>query len=142
MRSGAFLVAIALLLPSTTMADTLVATRVLKARTIIAAEDLTLARDETPGSLDDPADVIGMETRIAIYAGQPIRPQDVGPPAIVDRNQRIPIAYRKGGLLILAEGRALARGAVGDTIRVMNNDSKATVEATIASDGIAYVHSE
>lgn len=123
-------------------AETLVAARVLRAQTILAAEDLKLEPSTVSGALSSSHEAIGMETRIAIYAGQPIKPEDLGPPAIVDRNQKISIAFRKGGLTILAEGRALSRGGVGDSIRVMNSSSKTTVYATLAEDGIAYVQAQ
>ena len=114
----------------------------LRAQTILSPEDLKIDSTAIAGALENPNEAIGLETRVAIYAGQPIRPQDLGPPAIVDRNQRVTIVFRKGSLTILAEGRALARGGVGDTIRVMNSASKATVIATLAADGTAYVQTQ
>ncbi|WP_420350739.1 flagellar basal body P-ring formation chaperone FlgA [Paenirhodobacter sp.] len=131
-----------LLLPGSVSAETVVAARVLRAQTIIAAEDLKLEPSTVSGALDNPQDAIGFETRVAIYAGQPIRPDNIGPPAIVDRNQKVTLIFRKGGLSIFAEGRALSRGGIGDTIRVMNSASKTTVLATLAPDGAAYVQSQ
>ncbi|HEY0213102.1 MAG TPA: flagellar basal body P-ring formation chaperone FlgA [Paenirhodobacter sp.] len=133
---------LALAVPATGWAQTVVAARVIKARTIIASEDLKLVPEAISGGVSDPAFIVGNETRVAVYAGQPIRSEDVGPPTVIDRNARVTIAYQKGGLTILAEGRALGRGGIGDTIRVMNTGSKLTVTATIAEDGIAYVHAE
>ena len=43
------------------------------------------------------------------------------------------------GLRILTEGRALARGGVGDVIRVMNLSSRTTVSGRIAADGSVHV---
>ena len=120
-------------------AETLVAARTLPAQTIIGPEDL-LARDiEVPGSVADPALLIGMETRVALYAGRPIRPGDVGFPAVVDRNQIITMVYDARGILITTEGRALDRAGPGDVIRVMNLSSRNTVTARIGADGMAYV---
>lgn len=142
MRSLSMGIFLTLLAPLPAFSETLVATRVLRAQTILVAEDLKVDPSTVAGSLGRPSEAVGLETRVTIYAGQPIRPDDVGPPAIVDRNQKITLVFRKGGLSILAEGRALNRGGVGDTIRVMNSASKATVLATLAADGSAYVQSQ
>jgi flagella basal body P-ring formation protein FlgA len=58
---------------------------------------------------------------------------------VVERNQIVPISFLSGGLAIKAEGRALARGGVGDVIRVMNLQSRTTVSGQIAPDGQVLV---
>ena len=120
-------------------AETLVATRTIRAQAIIEPQDLTFDVVATPGALDDPSDVVGMETRVVLYAGRPIRPGDIGPPAIVERNQIVALVFRQGPLTIAAEGRALGRGGVGDTIRVMNLASRSTVSGLIGDDGFVSV---
>lgn len=121
------------------MADTVVATRTIPAQAIIMAEDVILNGSNVPGSVSDPDDIIGMEARVALFAGRPIRPQDVGFPAIVERNQIIALFYQRGGLVISTEGRALGRAGPGDVIRVMNISSRSTVTARIGADGAGYV---
>jgi hypothetical protein len=44
-----------------------------------------------------------------------------------------------GSLAILAEGRSLARGGEGETIRAMNLTSRATVTGRIGPDGAILV---
>lgn len=128
-----------LLLAGPAPAETLVAARTVRAQTVLAAEDLALIRETVPGMLVDPLQALGQEARITLYAGRPIRPGDIGPPAIVDRNQIVPLAYHAGGLSILTEGRALMRGGVGDTIRVMNLASRSTISGRILADGTVTV---
>ena len=128
-----------LLIPLPALADSLVATRTIRAQTALTAEDVTAVAMEIPGALSDPATVIGQEARKVIYAGKPILAQDLGPSAIVERNQIIPLAYSAGGLSILTEGRALARGGVGDVIDVMNLASRSKVTGQIGPDGIVRV---
>lgn len=132
-------VAILLCLAGPAAAEVVVAARTIPARTIIGPEDLTLRAIEVPGAVSDPADLVGMEARVALYANRPIRPGDVGFPATVERNQLIALVFRQGGLLITAEGRALDRGGPGDAIRVMNLGSRNTVTAVIGADGAAHV---
>lgn len=64
-----------------------------------------------------------------------MRPSDLGTPTLVERNQIVNLVYMSGTLTILADGRALTRGAEGDVIRVMNLASKTTVSGRIAPDG-------
>ncbi|HRK42413.1 MAG TPA: flagellar basal body P-ring formation chaperone FlgA [Gemmobacter sp.] len=120
-------------------AETLVPSRTIRAQDIIAAEDLVVIARTTPGALSDPLEAIGQEARTTLYANRPIRPGDIGAPALIDRNQIVPLNYVTGGLRILTEGRALARGGVGDVIRVMNLSSRTTVSGRIAADGSVHV---
>lgn len=120
-------------------ADTVVAARTIQAQTIISAQDLVLQPGDVPGAESDPALFIGMEARVALYAGRPINVADVGFPAIVDRNELVPLIYDHNGLTIRTEGRALGRAGVGEVIRVMNMSSRNTVSARVGEDGAAYV---
>lgn len=137
MRLVLTLLCAALAAPAT--AETLVAVRTLRAQTILTPDDLTVVAGVVPGTASDPTEVIGLETRIAIYQGRPIRPADLGPPAIVDRNQSVVLSYVAGPLTITAEGRALGRGGVGDRIKVMNVASRTTVTGIVAADGSVRV---
>jgi flagella basal body P-ring formation protein FlgA len=128
-----------LLIPLPALADSLVATRTIRAQTALTAEDVTSVAMDIPGALTDPAAAIGQETREVIYAGKPILAGDLGPSAIVERNQIIPLAYTAGSLSILTEGRALARGGVGDVIDVMNLASRSKVTGQIGPDGVVRV---
>lgn len=120
-------------------AESVVATRMIRAKTLIGPEDVTLVSAELPGALSDPASVLGQEARVSIYAGKPLRPEDVGPPTLVERNQLVTLVYVSGGLAIAAEGRALGRGSIGDELSVMNLQSRNTVKGRVGPDGAVYV---
>jgi flagellar basal body P-ring formation protein FlgA len=128
-----------LCLPAAAMADSLVATRVIRPQEILVAEAVTLVAAAIPGALSTTAGAIGQEARVAIYPGRPIRPEDLGPAASVDRNQIVSLIYRRGGLAIVTEGRALERGGPGDRIEVMNLSSKTKVTGRIGPDGTVDV---
>jgi flagella basal body P-ring formation protein FlgA len=121
------------------LADSVVATRTIRAHAVIGPEDLTLVEAILPGALGDPAAAIGLEARVAIYAGRPVGPDDVTAPALVERNQLVPLIYLSGGLQISTEGRALARGSEGEQVRVMNLGSRSTVSGRVGPDGAIYV---
>ena len=106
---------------------------------MIVPEDLTLVAADLGGALQDPDAAYGLETKVAIYAGRPVRPEDLGPPTLVQRNQTVTLVYASGALAISTEGRALARGSEGDTVRVINLASRTTVSGRIGPDGAVYV---
>ncbi|MCB2094389.1 MAG: flagellar basal body P-ring formation protein FlgA [Rhodobacteraceae bacterium] len=120
-------------------AQSVVATRTLRANTVLAAEDVTLASASIPGVASNETAVIGQEARVAIYQGRPIRAIDLGPPALVGRNQSVVLRYQSGALVITAEGRSLGRAGAGERIKVMNLTSHATVVGTVAPDGSVSV---
>lgn len=128
-----------LLLASQADADAIIAARTLRAQELISLEDLVLAKVTISGGTTDFDLLVGRETRHAIYAGRPVRLEDVRAPALVERNQIVPLIYNSGGVLITTDGRALERAAEGERIRVMNLASRSTVVATILSDGSAQV---
>lgn len=116
------------------LADTIVATRMIRPQEIIAPADLLVQEGEGQSdvTLDD---LIGQEARVALYPGRPVRKGDVGPPTVVERNQVVPLIYLRGGLEIMTEGRSLDRAGIGDHVRVMNLASRATVSGRVTANG-------
>ena len=132
------LIAALLLAPALARADTLVASRTIRSQTLLQPGDLGLASGTVPGALTSADQAVGMEARVVLYAGRPIRPEDIGPAALIDRNQIVTILFRHGKLTIMAEGRSLGRGTAGDRIKVMNLASHSTISATIGPDGTVW----
>lgn len=119
--------------------ETVIAAGTIRGATLIGPSDVALIEGATPGALSDMADAIGMEARINLYPGRPIRSGDLQEPAIVERNEIVSIRYEYGGLLILTEGRAMDRAAAGEALRVTNLSSRQTVTATATSPGLVTV---
>lgn len=120
-------------------ADTLVAARPIRSQAIITQADLAWIDEDVPGALSDLDDALGLEAKVNLYVGRPIRSGDLGPPAIIERNQIITLNYHSAGLSIVTEGRALGRAGPGDRIRVMNIASRATLMGTVLVDGSVNV---
>jgi flagella basal body P-ring formation protein FlgA len=118
---------------------TLVAARPIRAGELIRAGDVLLQANATPGALSDPAQALGMEAVNTIYRGRAVMPYDIGPPAMVERNQIVTMTYERGFLSISAEGRALDRAGAGQKLRVMNLDSRTTVTAIVTGPGLVEV---
>lgn len=128
----------ALALPAT--AETVIAARTLRAQSVLTPADLRLSDAETPGAYTSVDEVVGLEARVALYAGRPILSGEVGPPALIDRNQIVTLLYQQSGLEIVAEGRALGRAGLGDRLRVMNLASRHTVTGRVRADGTVVVN--
>jgi flagellar basal body P-ring formation protein FlgA len=134
----AFLLAL-LIWPDFTQAQTVVATRVLRAQTVIAGDDVTLDEAPTPGALAALEQAVGREARVTLYPGRPIRPDQLGTPAVVERNQIVRMIYTEGPLNIMAEGRALDRAGPGELVRVMNLSSRQVVTGLVRGSGMIEV---
>ncbi len=128
-----------LLIPAAGTAETLIASRTIRSQTILTAADVTFQNTDVPGAFHSPEDVIGMETRTAIYAGRPIRPEHIGPPATIERNEIVSLIFTRNGLTITTEARALGRAGPGDRLRVLNIFSRTAVIGTVGGDGSVYV---
>lgn len=128
-------VVMALLFPVAAQGESVIAARNIRPETVLTAADITVVSETIPGAADHPDLALGMEARVAIYAGRPVRVEDLGAPALVERNQIVALHFSVGALSITAEGRVLDRGGFGDVVRVMNLSSKTTVTGVVQADG-------
>ena len=129
----------AMALPLAAWADTVIAVRTIRSRTILTAADLALQKNDLTGAFSSIAQVVGLETRVVLYQGRPISASDVGPAAIIERNQIVLLLYVRGTVSISAEARSLGRAGVGDRLRVMNLASRKTVIGVVDAGGNVVV---
>lgn len=116
-------------------ADIVVPTRTIRAQQVIGPGDVKLHSGEASGAFSMTSEVIGLEARVALYPGRPVRLGDVGAPAVVARNQLVALVYDRSGLIIRTEGRALDRAGAGELVKVMNLASRATLIGRVQADG-------
>ncbi len=121
-------------------AESLVSTRLIRATNVIGPGDVALHAAHVPGAADRPEQVVGLEARVAIYPGRPVRLSDLGPAAVIERNEIVRMVYKQGSLTILSEGRALARAGIGDQVPVMNLASRQSVQGVVNSAGLVDVN--
>ncbi|MGV6819229.1 MAG: flagellar basal body P-ring formation chaperone FlgA [Parvularcula sp.] len=91
------------------------------------------------GEPQDVQALVGRETIRTIYPGKPILRTQTKEADLIERNDLVRIIAKRGALRIETQGRALGAGTIGTEIRVMNLESKRTIVATIAGDGIVEV---
>lgn len=127
------------LFAATASAQTLVARHTLRSGTVLQPEHLAMQSGNVPGALRTIEAAIGLETRVVLYAGRPIARNQLGEPALIDRNETVTLVFRSGGLAIVTEGRALGRAGLGDRISVMNLSSRSIVEGHVTARGTVSV---
>lgn len=81
------------------------------------------------------ADLVGMIPRRTLKAGEPVRSADLAKPILVEKNQLISVTYSSKGLSLAMRGRAQQNGALGETIRIQNPQSKRFVEGVVTGQG-------
>jgi flagella basal body P-ring formation protein FlgA len=95
------------------------------------------------GMVVDVADLVGQAARRTLHPGRPVRAADLMPPIVVAKNKLVRMVYEVGALRLTARGRALTDGGAGALIKVLNVDSKRTVDAIIIdNDTVAVIRGE
>lgn len=111
-----------------------VATRSIARGEILRSSDIVIERRPRSEAGYDPAPherVAGMQTRKSVRAGQLLRMADLAKPDLVQRDQNVTLIYETGGLYLTMRGKALEAGSEGDTVSVMNLQSKRAVQGTV-----------
>jgi flagella basal body P-ring formation protein FlgA len=83
--------------------------------------------------------VIGQAARRALRPGQTLRPADLMKPDLVGRNETVTIVFEMPGITLTARGKAVDAGAQGDTVSVLNPQSKRVLQATVRGPGLVVV---
>nr|QDP20948.1 flagellar basal body P-ring formation protein FlgA [Bradyrhizobium cosmicum] len=105
---------------------------------ILKSSDLALERRpkaEVAGEAASRDRVIGMQLRRPMRAGTPIRVADIVKPDFVSRDQSVTVIYQVPGIYLTTRGKALESGAEGDTVSVLNLQTKRTLTGTVTARG-------
>jgi flagella basal body P-ring formation protein FlgA len=107
--------------------------------TVLRADDVRVARvraavlpNEVARSLDQ---IVGMELRRPVAAGQPLRLVDLVRPPLVQRGATVQIELSASGLSVTGQAVALDAGAEGEKVRVQNMTSHAFMFAQVIGPG-------
>jgi flagella basal body P-ring formation protein FlgA len=101
---------------------------------VLKAADLTILRrpkDES-GALSDVDAIVGLAARHPLRPGQPLTAADVMKPEVIARNDSVTIVFQAPGQTLTLRGQAQDAGALGDTISVVNVESKRVVQAVVS----------
>jgi len=78
---------------------------------------------------------VGMQLRRPMRAGTPIRVADIVKPEFVSRDQSVTVIYQVPGIYLTTRGKAIDSGAEGDTVSVLNLQTKRTLTGTVTARG-------
>lgn len=83
----------------------------------------------------DAGDLVGKSPKRGLRTGRPVRASEVRRPLLVNKNSLVNIVLQAPFMLLTSQGRALEQGSAGDTIRVVNTQSKKVIEAEVIGAG-------
>jgi flagella basal body P-ring formation protein FlgA len=104
---------------------------------VLKESDLTVVRrpKSDGAAIATVADAVGLAARHELRPGQPLHTADLMKPDIVQRNDTVAIIYEAPGIVLTLRGQAQGAGALGDSIGVLNADSKRVVQGVITAPG-------
>ncbi|MBR0957414.1 flagellar basal body P-ring formation chaperone FlgA [Bradyrhizobium japonicum] len=115
-----------------------VLTRDIDRAELLKSSDVSLERRPKAEVAGEPASrdrTLGMQLRRAMRAGTPIRIADIVKPDFVLRDQAVTIIYQVPGLYLTTRGKAIENGAEGDSVSVLNLQSKRTLTGIVTGRG-------
>lgn len=119
-------------------------TRPLARGEVVRASDIVVERrpkSEAGEIIGETVRPEGLATRRALRAGQILRVADLMRPELVQRNENVTLIFEAPGIVLTSRAKALEAGAEGDTISVVNAQSKRTIQGTVTGPNIVTVMS-
>lgn len=86
------------------------------------------------------ADVLGKQTLRALPAGQPISALHLRTPPTISRGALVPFIFARGAVQLRGEGQALEDGIAGQSIRLLNTATRATLNGMVQTNGTVLVN--
>jgi flagellar basal body P-ring formation protein FlgA len=117
--------------------------RAIEAGEVLEAADLTVLQEprSQASTLARMNTALGMAARRELHPGQPIQIADLMKPEVIKRNDTVTLIYQAPGLTLTLRGQAQDSGAVGDTIGVLNPQTKRVVQGVVSGPGQVMVDS-
>jgi flagella basal body P-ring formation protein FlgA len=115
-----------------------VLTRNVERTEILKSSDVVVERRPKAEVGNDAAvrdQVLGMQMRHPMRAGQPLRVADLTKPDLVQRDQAVTLIYQTAGIYLTTRGKALDSGTEGDVVNVLNPQSKRTITGVVTGRG-------
>lgn len=116
------------------MLDAVVLTRNVDRGEVLKSSDVVIERrpkSEVGSDAATRGHAVGMQMRKAVRAGQALRGVDLGKPDLVQKDDNVTLIYEASGIYLTARGKAIDTGTEGDTVTVLNLQSKRTITGTV-----------
>ncbi|HVZ52225.1 MAG TPA: flagellar basal body P-ring formation chaperone FlgA [Pseudolabrys sp.] len=119
--------------------EVLTVARQIERGTVLKDADVMVERrpraDVARDMLTDRDQAVGLAARAVLQPGRPLRGTELMRPQVVQRDDVVTLMYEVPGIKLTMRGKATEAGAVGDTISVLNEQTKRVVQATVAGPG-------
>lgn len=123
-----------------------VTSRVVKAGEVILAADITFVKTKVSrlreNFITNESDIIGMQAKKHFSPGSLVKKTELSRPVVIKMYDPVNITYSSGAIDLKITGTSLGTGAVGDTVRVKNNDSGAVMLGRIINKNTVQVGGE
>lgn len=106
--------------------------------TAITEADLTygtLNGEVLNGIITSLDDVVGLEPRRTLRAGETLRSQDLRRPIVVTKGSTVTMTFAVPGIVLTATGKAMSQGGVGDIVTVQNPASFRQISCVVTGPG-------
>ena len=115
--------------------------RSLSAGEIVQPEDLVWVK-VAAGASDAPRDaddLIGMTAKRPLRQGSAASLRDVSTPQVIKAGDIVAVTYEDVGVALTLQGKAMANGAIGESLMVQNTASKKIIETVVTGPGSTAV---
>lgn len=123
--------------------EAVVAARPLAGASLLTLQDVRLAQVElsagAAGALTDPQQVVGKILRRPLLSDAVVTLDSLEEPRLVRRDDQVMLVAAGSGIEVRMQGRALADGVAGETIKVRNLGSKRVIEGIVEAPGLIRV---
>jgi flagellar basal body P-ring formation protein FlgA len=124
--------------------DAVVLTRSVTRGDILRNSDVVIEKrpkvEVQADTVREPAVAIGMAAQQALRAGQTIRSADLTRPQLVKRGEPVMVRYEVPGIVLTARGKAEEAGALGDTVNILNVQSKRMIQGVVTGPSQVVVN--
>ena len=87
------------------------------------------------GTVTSASDLVGMQTRRVLHAGESVRLEDVRRPTLVVKGSTVTMIFEAPGITLTAAGRAMSEGGLGETVTLQNPVSFRQISAIVTGPG-------
>jgi flagellar basal body P-ring formation protein FlgA len=115
------------------MLEAAILTRNVDRGDVLKASDVIIERRPKAevGEATTRGQAVGMQMRKSLHAGQALKAADLAKPDLVQRDEDVTLIYEAGGIYLTMRGKAVESGTDGDTVNVLNLQSKRTVSGVV-----------
>jgi flagella basal body P-ring formation protein FlgA len=123
-----------------------VLSRFIRAGEIITDKDITIIRTKLSSLrgnfVINEKDIIGMQAKKHLSSGALIKNNELINPPVIKTNDPVSIIYSSNNIKLKISGTALNNGAIGDMVKVKNNDTGAVLLGQIINKNTVQVGGE